>query len=196
MANLSKCIGKPTNCEHALHYLMLSYPHEFIYIPGKYSRYLRYGFRVWDYVFVDLVWWNIYCNGGKVMFIKKKKKLSVYFFNLRCGLFPFTWRVCCWMVTCVCRWIQQWRTDVHNIHGTEQLTVLALLIYCGEELLSWMLFLKKKKKRLFTGLYINKTDCAPHLLYFHFSCHVWGFLCFICSCICRWDYTGYSFLLI
>lgn len=29
------------------------------------------------------------------MFIKKKKKkLSVYFFNLRCGLFPFTCRVC------------------------------------------------------------------------------------------------------
>lgn len=48
------------------------------------------------------------------------------------------------MVTYVCRWIQQWRTDLHNVHGTEQLTVLALLIYCGEELLSWMLFLKKK----------------------------------------------------
>lgn len=36
---MAKCIGKPTNCEHALHYSMLSYAHmnSFIFqvnIPG------------------------------------------------------------------------------------------------------------------------------------------------------------------
>lgn len=55
---MSKCIGKPTNCEHALHYSMSSHAriHKFIYIPGKYSRYIRYGFRAGHYMFfVDLV---------------------------------------------------------------------------------------------------------------------------------------------
>lgn len=122
-------------CTALLNVVICPYPHEFIYIPGKYSRYLRYAFRVWDYVFVDLVWWNIYCNGGKVMFLKKKKKkLSVFLFNL-CGLFPFTWPVCCWMVRYLCRRIWQWKTDLPNIHSTEQLMVIALLIYCGEDLL-------------------------------------------------------------
>ncbi len=83
--------------------------------------------------------------------------------------FSLQFATCCWMVAYVWRWIQQWRTDLHNFHGPEQLLVLALLMYCGEELLYWMLFLKKKK---FTGLYINKIDCAPYLLYFHLSRHV------------------------
>lgn len=70
------------------------------------------------------------------MFLKKKKKLSVYFFNLRCGLFPFTWRVCCWTVTLCLQMDSNGEGQImHNIHGTEQLMVLALLIYCGEEVL-------------------------------------------------------------
>lgn len=43
----------------------------------------------------------------------------------------------------VCRWTEKWRTDLHNSNGTKQLMTLALLIYCGDKLFSWMLFMKK-----------------------------------------------------
>lgn len=120
------------------------------------------------------------------MFIKRtKKKTFCILLQLRCGLFLFTWRVCCWAVAYVWSWIQQWRTDLHNIYGTEQLMVLTLLTYCVEELLSWMLFLiKNKKKRLFTGLYINKIDCAPTYTLFPL----------LLSCI-RWKVTLFYFLM-
>lgn len=51
--------------------------------------------------------------------------------------------VCCWLMIFVCRWTEKWRTDLHNSNGTKQLMTLALLIYCGDKLFSWMLFMKK-----------------------------------------------------
>lgn len=126
-----------------LHY-SLSYAHihmnSFIF-QVKYSRYLRYDFRVWDYV--DLVWLNIYCNRGKVMFIKKTNCFLYTSLSHAVDCFPSPAVFVCWMVAYIWRLIQQWRIDLHNIHGTEQLLVLAPLIYYGEELLFWMLFSKK-----------------------------------------------------
>lgn len=138
-----------------------------------YSRYLRFDFRVRDDV--DVVWWNIYCNGGKNggdVSLKKKKGrgggLLYTSLNLLHGLFSFTCSVC---LLGGGMFADGFDTEglICIIHGTEQLMVLAPLIYYGEKLPFWML---PPEKKLFTGLYINKIDCAPYLLHFPFFCSV------------------------
>lgn len=101
---------------------------------------------------LDLVWWNIYCNGGKVMFIKKKKSFLYTSLTYAVDCFPSPAVFVCWLVAYVWRWIQQWRLDLHNSwYRAANGPFTPDILWWRTPFLNAM-----PKKTLFTGLYINK----------------------------------------